>query len=380
MARRNDQSGREIASELLDLGLYFLGLAVRKKILGIHAAAEGNLAFELGLQVIRLHAGRKCLDRMNGVHAGLDQKRDRIHDGTAGMIDDLCSIAVDDVDQSLGARNDEFLDQLGADHQASLAAHVVADQDCVDPALGRIQEDVEGFFVEGDDLFINIMNHLRLGYHVHKGRLHTKRGAEILEVAAPCHADHDLVIRSLVDKTLAFRGIDVQLGIRPREVHGFDVFDVVALREAAVRGKGTMLVSVLLDDVVTYAGRDTEAVIVFDGAQNSRSDGSVERVGGVRIMFSRAGDSADKVIEKIAWDARARGVEPMVVTSDASIQNTVFGGGVDRMSADGFSSAVDRNCYEFDLDEHPKPAIKNTVAERLRPDVREKLAQLRDSM
>lgn len=136
----------------------------------------------------------------------------------------------------------------------------------------------------------------------------------------------------------------------------------------------------LIDDVVTYAGRDTEAVIVFDGAQNSRSDGSVERVGGVRIMFSRAGDSADKVIEKIAWDARARGVETMVVTSDASIQNTVFGGGVDRMSADGFSSAVDRNCYEFDLDEHPKPAIKNTVAERLRPDVREKLAQLRDSM
>ena len=74
------------------------------------------------------------------------------------------------------------------------------------------------------------------------------------------------------------------------------------------------LAKALIDDVVMYAGRDFEAIIVFDGADNEYSDGSFEKIAGVRIMFSRAGDSADKVIEKLAWDARAS-IETMVVSS-----------------------------------------------------------------
>ncbi len=136
----------------------------------------------------------------------------------------------------------------------------------------------------------------------------------------------------------------------------------------------------LINDVVAYAGRDSDAVIVFDGADNEYSDGTSERIAGVRIVFSRAGDSADKVIEKMAWEARERGVETMVVTSDASIQNTVFGGGVDRMSANGFSRAVALHDHESRLDDSPKVAVKNTLAERLNPEMRAKLAALRDSM
>lgn len=136
----------------------------------------------------------------------------------------------------------------------------------------------------------------------------------------------------------------------------------------------------LINDVVTYAGRDCDAVIVFDGGRNEFSDGSVERIAGVRIMFSRAGDSADKVIEKLSRDARERGIETMVVTSDATIQNTVFGFGVDRMSANGFSSAVALSDHEYELDLTPKAVVKNTMAERLTPEVRAKLAALRDSM
>ncbi len=136
----------------------------------------------------------------------------------------------------------------------------------------------------------------------------------------------------------------------------------------------------LIDDVVMYAGRDFDAIIVFDGADNEFSDGSFEKIAGVRIMFSRAGDSADKVIEKLAWDARSRGIETMVVSSDAAIQNTVFGGGVDRMSANGFSRAVAVNDHEFHLDESPKTAVKNTVAERLGGDTVAKLKALRDRL
>ena len=47
----------------------------------------------------------------------------------------------------------------------------------------------------------------------------------------------------------------------------------------------------LINDVVNYAGRDWRAVIVFDGAKNRFSTGEAETVGGVRIVFSPAGQS-----------------------------------------------------------------------------------------
>ncbi|MEF2846188.1 MAG: NYN domain-containing protein, partial [Eggerthellaceae bacterium] len=97
----------------------------------------------------------------------------------------------------------------------------------------------------------------------------------------------------------------------------------------------------LISDVAAFAGSEYRAIIVFDGADNPESAGKTQRVGGIKIMFSPFGSSADKVIEKLAHDAREQHVEVMVVTSDASIQDAVFGGGVDRMSANGFSLEMD---------------------------------------
>ena len=134
----------------------------------------------------------------------------------------------------------------------------------------------------------------------------------------------------------------------------------------------------LINDVVNYAGRDWRAVIVFDGGSNEFSTGEAESVGGVRIMFSPSGQSADKVIEKLAHDARERQVETLVVTSDATIQDTTFGFGVDRMSADGFSREVGMYYEEARLDETPKVAQKNTVASRIDPVTLAKLKALRD--
>lgn len=134
----------------------------------------------------------------------------------------------------------------------------------------------------------------------------------------------------------------------------------------------------LINDVVNYAGRERGAIIVFDGAQNEFSRGEAETVGGVRIMFSPAGTSADKVIEKLAHDARERMVEALVVTSDATIQDTVFGGGIDRMSAEGFCHEVEALVTSARLDETPKVARKNTIADRIDPAVLEKLRRMRD--
>jgi hypothetical protein len=134
----------------------------------------------------------------------------------------------------------------------------------------------------------------------------------------------------------------------------------------------------LINDVVNMAGKDIGAIVVFDGGGNDFSEGSRVKVGGVQVMFSPAGQSADKIIEKLAYDASKRGIETMVVTSDAAIQDAVFGGGVDRMSADGFCREIDRYYQEAHLDESPAVARKNTIAERIPKETKERLKQLRD--
>ncbi|WP_165046280.1 MULTISPECIES: NYN domain-containing protein [unclassified Adlercreutzia] len=136
----------------------------------------------------------------------------------------------------------------------------------------------------------------------------------------------------------------------------------------------------LINDVVNYTGRDTSAIIVFDGGDNEFSDRKSQTVGGVRIVFSPTGQTADKVIEKLAHDARERGVETLVVSSDATIQDTVFGGGVDRMSANGFSHEVSMYYADARLDETPKVAEKRTIAGRIDAATLEKLKALRDGL
>ena len=135
---------------------------------------------------------------------------------------------------------------------------------------------------------------------------------------------------------------------------------------------------VLLHDVISFAGRDYSAVIVYDGGGNDFSDGKADTVGGVRIMFSPVGSTADRVIEKLAHDAREKGIEVLVVTSDATVQDTVFGGGVDRMSSNGFSQEVEMAESNARIERAPRLTSKSTIASRVSPETLEKLRRLRD--
>lgn len=136
----------------------------------------------------------------------------------------------------------------------------------------------------------------------------------------------------------------------------------------------------LINDVINYAGSEMEAIIVYDGEHSEHATETVEVVGDVKIIFSPKGQSADRVIEKLSHDARERGVETLVVTSDATIQDTVFGGGVDRMSAEGFCRELVTHVDSFDTSEIAVDAKKRVVADRIPRDVAEKLARLRDSL
>ena len=106
----------------------------------------------------------------------------------------------------------------------------------------------------------------------------------------------------------------------------------------------------LVNDVINFAGREWRAIVVFDGGGNANSAG----------------------------EARERQVETLVVSSDATIQDTVFGFGIDRMSAEGFSRELGAYYEEARLDDAPRVSKKNTVAERIPADTLAKLMRMRD--
>ena len=136
----------------------------------------------------------------------------------------------------------------------------------------------------------------------------------------------------------------------------------------------------LLKDVADFIGRRMEAAIVYDGADRVGAPSPVETAGLIRIMFTSRGQSADNLIERLAHDAKERGFETLVVTSDATIQETVYGCGVDRMSAEGFCQEIEMDEIARRESETPEVSRKRTIAERIPSDVLEKLKSMRDGV
>jgi predicted RNA-binding protein with PIN domain len=131
----------------------------------------------------------------------------------------------------------------------------------------------------------------------------------------------------------------------------------------------------LVSDVATFAGRDYEATLVFDGAGNPSSTGASRGVAGVEVVFSPAGVSADTVIEARAREAAEQGREVLVITSDAATQWTVLGRHVTRMSATGFCEEMHGIHQEvLEVAERPKP--KNTLGGRLDGATRQALERM----
>lgn len=132
----------------------------------------------------------------------------------------------------------------------------------------------------------------------------------------------------------------------------------------------------LINDAALMAkGTFEHCTVVFDGAGNKRSKGKPTRVCGIDVIFSPAGVSADTVIERLAHDAREKGLEVVVASSDFTIQSTVFGGGVTRMSSSGFALAgegLEEDWHE--TERQNETYVKNTVGSRIDPEVAAKLS------
>lgn len=134
----------------------------------------------------------------------------------------------------------------------------------------------------------------------------------------------------------------------------------------------------LISDVALFADVFSKAFIVFDAAFNNESFGKKENVGKIYIVFSPFGCSADQIIEKIARKSRNKGKKVLVVSSDSTLQNTVFGEGVDRMSAERFSHEVKSLHEDITIENPLNSHHKSTIADRVDAKTYQKLIKMRD--
>lgn len=133
----------------------------------------------------------------------------------------------------------------------------------------------------------------------------------------------------------------------------------------------------LIADVAAFAQGSYEAVIVFDGAGNISPDRPNISQAGIRIEFSPTGVSADTVVQRLCNEARDEGRACSVVTSDGTIQATVMGKGVTRISARMLVDEIKSIDRELERVQEEAPAMKMTLGSRLSPEARERLRLMR---
>ena len=132
----------------------------------------------------------------------------------------------------------------------------------------------------------------------------------------------------------------------------------------------------LIADVAAFAAGQYRAVIVFDGGGNRNPERPSLSTGGVQLIFSAPGEEADEVIERLAVESRLRDEAVTVISSDTTIQATIGGVPITRLSSD----ILVREAYDLDREreqiEFDNTRQRMTIGDRLDPATRAKLNAL----
>lgn len=129
----------------------------------------------------------------------------------------------------------------------------------------------------------------------------------------------------------------------------------------------------LVADVAAYAKGRYESVIVFDAAGNVSPERPDLSKAGVRMVFSRTGESADAVIERLVTEQRLLPRAVTVVTSDRTIRATVGGVPVTRISSDVLVADVNQLAAEYERANAERQTQHMRLEDRIDPAAREKL-------
>lgn len=132
----------------------------------------------------------------------------------------------------------------------------------------------------------------------------------------------------------------------------------------------------LVADVAAYAQRSYDAVIVYDGAGNLSPERPNRPVAGVEVVFSRTGESADTVIERLVTRARREDRDVLLVTSDNAIRFTVGGVPVTTVSSQLLAANIEVVDRDVATSREERTHARMTLADRLDPSTRAKLDAL----
>ena len=129
----------------------------------------------------------------------------------------------------------------------------------------------------------------------------------------------------------------------------------------------------LITDVAAYAQGSYEPVIVFDAAGNLSDERPDFSRAGVRVVFSRTGESADTQIERLVTRARHKGRDVLLVTSDNTIKFTVGGVPVTTVSSQLLATNLEHTSVDIETSREERSYGHMTLEDRLSPEAREKL-------
>lgn len=129
----------------------------------------------------------------------------------------------------------------------------------------------------------------------------------------------------------------------------------------------------LITDVAAYAQGSYEPVIVFDAAGNLSDERPDFSRAGVRVVFSRTGEDADAVIERLATRARHNNRDVLLVTSDNTIRFTVGGVPITTISSQLLAHDIEQVSADVEVAREERTHSRMTLGDRLSPEAREKL-------
>lgn len=132
----------------------------------------------------------------------------------------------------------------------------------------------------------------------------------------------------------------------------------------------------LLADVAAYAQGTYDATIVYDAAGNLSDERPNYSRAGVRVVFSKMGEPADTVIERLVTKARFNKRDVLLVTSDNTIRFTVGGIPVTAISSQLLAADIEVVEKEAHVARVERTHMRMTLEDRLDPSAREKLWKL----
>lgn len=151
-------------------------------------------------------------------------------------------------------------------------------------------------------------------------------------------------------------------------VDGYNIIFAWDELKAVARDSVDFARQMLTDVLVNYRGaKKCEVILVFDAYKVKGNPGSVEKVSGIYVVYTKEAETADAYIEKATYDL-GKNHKVRVATSDGLEQMIILGHGALRLSARAFRQEVEqtqgeltRLIAEFNRRGREKDALKYTA-------------------